>query len=790
MSGVFHKHPPQNIDLTGLARALKRLRPIRFLPWLGLALMLAITYQLWDAEQHNADQDLQDEFNLKVQETSDRIKQRMLGYEQMLRGVSGLFTASGAVTRNGFREYVSSLRLEKNYPGIQGVGFLPLITPDQKAKHIAAVRREGFPEYTIKPEGERDIYTPITYLEPLSGRNLRAFGFDRYSELTRRRGMDQARDLNEAVISGKVKLVIETNQNPQAGFLMNIPVYKNGMPHETLADRRANSIGWVTATFRMCDLMAGMLGKLGSSLDIEVFDGEKVAEEALMHDSDNVLSIGHPSSRYQVSSVIQVAGRPWTVVMRSLPEFDVRLDRKKPLAIATFGVAASLLLFLFIWLLVFSREQAMRMASKLVESETRLKELFEHMPSGVAIYRSSLGGDDFVFTAFNRAAERIENMHREDVIGKNITETFPGVMEFGLLDVFRRVWQSGVAEHFPLAFYKDGHISGWRENYVYKLPGDEIVAIYDDVTERKQNEEKIRISEARLQATLDNSPYMIWQKDTDGRYIAFNQPFIRMLGQKQPHDVLGKTDFDLWPNELAEKYRADDAEVMHSRKQTVVEEHAVNDGKIYWVETCKTPIVDKNGEVLGTTGFAQDITGRKAAEERIRYLAHYDALTDLPNRALFNDRLQQALATAMRNKTRMALMFIDLDEFKPVNDMYGHAVGDLLLKEAAKRMRDCLRESDTVARMGGDEFIVLLPTIEAEQDARVAAEKIRLALNQSFELAGENLRISSSIGIAIYPEHGSEEKALLKNADTAMYYAKESGRNTVRVFPTVKQESN
>lgn len=174
------------------------------------------------------------------------------------------------------------------------------------------------------------------------------------------------------------------------------------------------------------------------------------------------------------------------------------------------------------------------------------------------------------------------------------------------------------------------------------------------------------------------------------------------------------------------------------------------------------------------------------ANEELTQLATHDALTGLPNRKLFNDRLHLALTAAKRDKARMALMFIDLDEFKPVNDMYGHTVGDLLLKEVAVRIQDCLRESDTVARMGGDEFVVLLPVIDAEQDACVVAEKIRLALDQPFELAGENLRISSSIGIAIYPEHGSDEKALLKNADTAMYYAKESGRNAVRVFPAEK----
>jgi diguanylate cyclase (GGDEF)-like protein len=169
-------------------------------------------------------------------------------------------------------------------------------------------------------------------------------------------------------------------------------------------------------------------------------------------------------------------------------------------------------------------------------------------------------------------------------------------------------------------------------------------------------------------------------------------------------------------------------------------------------------------------------------------MAQYDALTHLPNRALFNDRLHQAIAAAQRNKAHLALMFIDLDKFKPVNDTYGHGVGDLLLKEVALRIQDCLRESDTAARIGGDEFVILLPAIETQQDASKVGEKIRLALNQPFELAGHTLKIGSSIGVAVYPQHGSDEKLLVKSADIAMYHAKQNGRNNVKIYQLGMQE--
>jgi len=177
-----------------------------------------------------------------------------------------------------------------------------------------------------------------------------------------------------------------------------------------------------------------------------------------------------------------------------------------------------------------------------------------------------------------------------------------------------------------------------------------------------------------------------------------------------------------------------------------------------------------------------ELTERKAAEKRIQYLAHHDVLTGLPNRMLFSDRLQQSLSLAKRDKNKLSLMFLDLDKFKPVNDNYGHAVGDLLLKEVAQRLQSCMRESDTVSRIGGDEFVVLLPAIEVEQDAVLVAEKILRSLNEPFELAGKVLHISASIGFVVYPDHGADEITLTKNADLAMYFAKASGRDNAKLF--------
>jgi diguanylate cyclase (GGDEF)-like protein len=179
--------------------------------------------------------------------------------------------------------------------------------------------------------------------------------------------------------------------------------------------------------------------------------------------------------------------------------------------------------------------------------------------------------------------------------------------------------------------------------------------------------------------------------------------------------------------------------------------------------------------------LAKALAASKAAEERLSFMAQHDVLTGLANRALFSDLFKQALAESKRYEQIMALMYLDLDNFKQINDSFGHGMGDLLLKEAAHRMMAAIRESDTVARIGGDEFVLLLRSVDNEDSAVLVAEKIRLAMTQPFDLAGQQLHISASIGIALYPRHGSNEVELAQKADSSMYRAKKNGRNKVQM---------
>ncbi len=505
---------------------------------LVFAISLFVTYQLWKDARHSAEQVLQTDFDFMVRESSRRIEQRMQAYEQVLRGTVGFLVASDQVTRREFRTYVNRLRLIENYPGIEAIGFSVLIRPDQKEQHIAAVRNEGFPNYTITPEGERDIYSAIVYIEPFSGRNLRAFGYDMYSQPVRRAAMAQARDTGRATLSGKLILVQEVGKDVQAGFLIYLPYYRPGAPIDTLEQRRANLVGWVYAPFRVNDFMSGLAGENAADLSISIYDGTEISNESLMYQTSHGTESAPLSNRFMRIQRLKFGGHYWTTVTRARPHFEKREEDDKAALVLRGGIGASVLLTLLAWLLVDERARAV------------------------------------------------------------------------------------------------------------------------------------------------------------------------------------------------------------------------------------------------------------GAAHRALRLALYDMLTDLPNRKLFTDRLLHSLARAKRDKSQLAVMFIDLDKFKPVNDKFGHAIGDLLLKEVADRLKQCVRKSDTVARLGGDEFVVLIPTIEEKHGDTIVAEKILAALAAPFHIGGHELHISSSIGIALYPGDGDDEKVLVRNADIAMYHAKKSGRNNMKFFDARMQEAS
>lgn len=318
--------------------------------------------------------------------------------------------------------------------------------------------------------------------------------------------------------------------------------------------------------------------------------------------------------------------------------------------------------------------------------------------------------------------------------------------------------------------------------------GPEVNLFWQMVTNLKQTKIELENSQSQLQAIIQNAMDGIITMNEVGEIMGFNPAAEHIFGYTQ-RDVLGKNVKMLMP------------EPMHSQHDGYLNRY-VQTGEAKVIGVCGREVVAlrKNGEqfpmelsasemvlagVRYFVGIVRDITERKQAERKIAHLAHYDYLTDLPNRALFMECLERSVVLAKRNVYKLAVLFLDLDGFKKINDTLGHDAGDLLLQSVAQRLKAAIRESDTVARVGGDEFILVLNEIGVDENAAFTANKIILALSEAFELKGQRCHVGGSIGISIYPDGALDSDGLIKQADDAMYLAKQRGKNTYRFYRDV-----
>jgi diguanylate cyclase (GGDEF)-like protein/PAS domain S-box-containing protein len=310
--------------------------------------------------------------------------------------------------------------------------------------------------------------------------------------------------------------------------------------------------------------------------------------------------------------------------------------------------------------------------------------------------------------------------------------------------------------------------------------------IAEETQQREMAQQALASSEERWKFALEGSDAGVWDRNLQTGEVVYSRRYreIYGYGEDQLIDHWETWEDRVHPDDLP-LVTADREAYLTGKTETYSNERRMRcqDGSWKWILSRGMVVSrDAQGRPVRMIGTHTDISERKAAQQRLQMLAHFDLLTGLPNRGLFSDRLRHGLAKARRDKTGLALMMIDLDEFKPVNDLYGHQIGDLLLKEVATRMLACVRrETDTVARLGGDEFVVILSEVEQARDATTVAETIRDALHQTFDIGGRLINISSCIGVAIFPEHGPDEALLIKSADVAMYRAKENGRNRVEL---------
>jgi diguanylate cyclase (GGDEF)-like protein/PAS domain S-box-containing protein len=287
-----------------------------------------------------------------------------------------------------------------------------------------------------------------------------------------------------------------------------------------------------------------------------------------------------------------------------------------------------------------------------------------------------------------------------------------------------------------------------------------------------------------FRALMEATPDSVYVKDRNARLQRASRTMARNLGFAEPAELVGKSDVDLFGVEFGRRTYIEDLRVMDTNEPVsgLVESRQLADGEVNWTLTSKLPLHDEEGRVVGLLGVTREINELKQAEMNLHYLATHDALTALPNRYLLMDRLSQVLARARRDKKRFGVLFVDIDDFKSINDTSGHDAGDEVLRTVADRLRSCVRASDTVSRLGGDEFILVLEDAERAGATNVA-DKIRAAIAAPIARRRTSLAVTASVGISVYPEHASDAQGLLTAADYAMYLAKKHGKDRSELCP-------
>lgn len=332
-----------------------------------------------------------------------------------------------------------------------------------------------------------------------------------------------------------------------------------------------------------------------------------------------------------------------------------------------------------------------------------------------------------------------------------------------------------------------------RGNPIYDERGEvqAIEGIIQNISMRKQIEQSLREAELRYRSIFENAIEGIFQSTRSGLYLMVNPALAHMYGYSSPRELmnaLNNIDAQLY---VEKGRRAVFIKAIEQSKNVQNFESLVykKDGSTIWISENARAVYDEAGNLLYYEGTVEDITARKSYEVQLEYQATHDTLTGLPNRCMLNDRLLQCINFATRYKNKMAVAFLDLDQFKLINDSMGHEVGDQLLLIMSQRLSACVREVDTVVRIGGDEFVILLSNIDGLHDIVTTMQRILTSVAEPCEIHGLNYLVTCSIGISVYPDDGVEPSVLLKNADSAMYEAKKAGRNNYQVYTQALNEA-
>ncbi|MDO8826380.1 MAG: PAS domain S-box protein [Methylophaga sp.] len=855
-------------------------------------------------------------YTLMFNQAVDAVVGKVNAYGEMLRATQGLFYVSPDLSREDFANFYQSLKLEENYHGIQGLGYVVAIAPEHKQIHINAVKQSGLTDYDIFPSGQRDQYSANLYIEPMTSKNVRALGFDMYSDPTRKDAMDRAILTGESTLTEKVLLKQDGSTATINGLLMYLPVFIDPSESDVPVELRTLHSGWVYAVFRIDDVLKDVLATHTNVGLLEIYDDADEKSDGLLFSQTGTAS----KIKFSLQKSYDIGGRTWSFIGQPDLEFANHVSRSNESVIWLIGTVISLLFALVIAAIANSRANAIRIATQMTKSyrqnarrlalateaaEIAIWEwevesnqiLLDKMASKVFGLKSDTEKLEYTefekliheadLLAFRIAVEqsmqqhktmeiRFRIRHRSEIrmlhtsaelyfneagqilslvgVSYDITEDWQH--QKTILETEQRwkhalegsgagVWDWNVPKNvvifsdklLAMLGYKPGDIVGKMEHWLKlvhpqdiervtadinrMLSGEKpeyrnehriqskdgswkwmlgsatvgerdaennairVIGTKTDISWRKQAELALQQSEERFRNAFDTAAIGMAIVGLDGRWLEVNGALCRMLGYSEAElnertfvDVTHPDDLDL-DLEYIQKLLNGDLEHYQMEKR-----YFHKTGDVIFVLLSVSLVRNEKGEVIHFISQIEDVTARKSESDRIRQMAYHDTLTGLPNRRLFDERIGHTLAHAKRVGYPIALMFVDVDHFKQINDTHGHDVGDEILKAVADRMTHCLRQTDTLSRVGGDEFVILLTEIKKPDDAKVVAEHILETVSQPLHVHTHDFRITLSIGVAIFSGDLETETVseLTKKADLALYEVKSAGRNGVHIF--------
>lgn len=807
-------------------------RNVRFIGIGLLIISLVISGFLYFAAEKAVETAANQQFEYEINKAQLQIEGRISDYEDIIRGLKALFQTT-AISRLEFRRYVNGLDLKRKFPGIQNFNFAPYVsrqdkeTFEKRVQQDTSVRPEGYPQFKIRPPGGRDAYYVLTYIEPYES-FTQWMGEDIGAKPKVAEALARSRDTGELTSSGRVIQV--GGPEKRVALAMRMPLYRIGMPTGSVEERRAAYYGSVGAGFDVRRLMEGALDETTlSKLSYKLYDmGDKASttgssDDRLLFESAPLSAKQQIDKKTHFTAVrsMKVGGRIWeTHFTASKYSMMPGFNRYLPAAILGCSLLLSLLLLNYMYNLRSSRRHALELASHMTKDLRENEALLEDsqqmahlgnwsldMPSGEMTWSTEacrIFGRD---TANRNVqyAEFIRHLHEHD--RKRIITGIQNLFETG-------------GEFCTECRIVTGHGAlHWIEMIIRSTdegPAKPIRGTVMDVTLRKRLEIQTSIEYriTRLVATSEEIDTVIpkiieilctgfgWlagiyrTAPETGGHLRYSHhwhpdfPAMQAFINTQKHG-----DNHVYRPMLERAWSSHEPVVIH-RSDTPGHAHR-SDGEIFIPPICIAFSVRSGDRAYGVMQcFTEDLGAsidelkhilqlignhigqfvqRKTAEAALNYIAAHDSLTDLLNRNMFNQSLEHAIARESRYGRGVAVMFIDLDRFKLINDTKGHTAGDQVLQECARRLTQCLRDSDIVARLGGDEFAVLLEQYQQPTDLGSVATKVLDAFKRPYWLSDQEYLISASIGISTFPSDGADVGTLLRNADAAMYRAKSEG---------------